>query len=136
MKKANVYIVIVAALCLLGAGFIMVKARLGGEREVYTGKDASRGITVTAGAAFVIELAENPSTGFTWHYSIGDEAVVTFISDQFTADGQKNVVGAPGLRQYNFRAAAKGNTILVFEYYQDWVPDHVAEQYEFAVKVK
>lgn len=68
----------------------------------------------------VVKLEENPSTGYTWHYTIENENVLTLVSDKYTTPKDKKTIGAPGVHEWKFKAVSEAETDLIFEYYRDW----------------
>ncbi len=107
------------------------------ERNVLTEKDASRAVTFREGTLFWVDLEENPSTGFTWHYTIGDETVLSFQTTTYAPpDTGETSAGAPGRRRMQFLTDAEGTSTLRCEYYQEWVPGDIAARCEFTIIVK
>jgi predicted secreted protein len=90
-------------------------------------------ITVHAGDEFVIALAANPSTGYSW--TAGDNPDVTFLrSRQIAGTGEP---GSPGMQELTFRAQHSGATTLELAYarsFEGGVPP--ARTATFAVAVK
>ncbi|MDQ5958266.1 MAG: inhibitor of cysteine peptidase [Patescibacteria group bacterium] len=75
--------------------------------------------SVSKGQQFQIELAANPTTGFTWQLNdIYDHTTVRYISNQFTP--ATNNMGSPGLDVWTFEALRPGITDLQFSYSQSW----------------
>ena len=63
----------------------------------------------------IIELKGNPTTGYTWLYTVGDESIIQ-VEEKITYLGQDGVVGAPSLFTYKIIALSEGETTLKFEY--------------------
>lgn len=84
----------------------------------------------------IIELKGNPTTGYTWFYSIEDETVIS-VEEQIEYLGENGMVGAPSLFRYSVTGLKEGKTILNFEYKRGW--ETVAPikkcRYEIAVDV-
>jgi predicted secreted protein len=74
-------------------------------------------IRVAAGEAFVVTLAGNPTTGYTWqaravsHY-------VELLGQEFAPGGEG--VGAGGREVFRFRARQAGETEIAFEHRRPW----------------
>ncbi|MEW5785369.1 MAG: protease inhibitor I42 family protein [Bacillota bacterium] len=135
MKKVNFFFLGVVIICLVVSGIILAQGC--STSPVYTEEDASAVIAVKKGALFVIDLEENPSTGFSWHYTVSDEKVAALDADHFTApDSGEQLTGSPGRRQFQFRAGAGGSAAITFEYYREWEPANIAETYRFTVEVE
>lgn len=82
-----------------------------------------------------IELFGNPTTGYTWVYSIEDKKIVE-IDEDITYLGEGNIVGAPSLFLYEIHPVNPGETTVTFEYKRPWEKDVKAdrmEQYEVTV---
>ncbi|MBN2795826.1 MAG: protease inhibitor I42 family protein [Clostridia bacterium] len=66
------------------------------------------------GDQFTITLEENPSTGYVWTYTIHDEALVKYISDE-TLASDSGLMGAPGQHQFTFESLENGISTISFE---------------------
>ncbi len=85
----------------------------GEDKELLTYNDTHTALTVT--------LSENPSTGYSWSYTISDPDVLRVTTDTFTpASSDPSVAGAPGTRAVTFEAAAEGTALLTFVYARPW----------------
>ena len=51
----------------------------------------------------VVELEENPTTGYAWTYEISDESVLKLLSDQFIDSSDKDTVGSGGIHEFVFK---------------------------------
>lgn len=84
---------------------------------------ASEMLRLAPGASTRIELAENPSTGYSWRIgaaaSAGLENVA--IADNGYKGGAK-MPGAPGKHSWNVRALHAGKTTIQFNYQRPWEP--------------
>ena len=73
----------------------------------FTKTDDGRTVTVRLGARFTVELAENPSTGYSWKVvSAGAPAVRQLGEPAFRQDGRLR--GSAGTATFSFEAAAPG----------------------------
>ncbi len=106
------------------------------DNRVYAETDAGKIIEVRAGDSFYIKLEENPSTGFTWHFATADDEMVVLDSDQFIPPKTEDLVGAAGMHEYKFLAFKAGETMVKFDYYQDWEPENIEKTYVYSIKVK
>lgn len=66
------------------------------------------------GNQFTITLEENPSTGYVWTYTINDEALVKFVSDESIAS-ESGLMGAPGQHKFTFESLGNGVSTIGFE---------------------
>jgi len=139
MKKAGAMKrnVLPVVLILLILGFTGCS---GGENEsgnnIFTGEDAGGVIKIGKDQTFTVALEENPSTGFSWHWTVNPEGAVVLDGDEFTSAEDEELVGAPGRHQFVFRAEDEGEAEIVFQYYRDWEPENIAETYTFNISVK
>jgi inhibitor of cysteine peptidase len=84
-------------------------------RESQSGSE----VVVSTGDRILVILDSQPSTGYTWGITELDEAVVRRCGDPgFSASS--DVVGAPGVDRWPFKAEAVGETTLKMEYRRSW----------------
>ena len=71
-------------------------------------------------APIVIELEANPSTGYTWStLTEGGSVSLTRVED-ITAEGDRQLPGAPVTQRYTFEVRDIGTTTVTFEYARMW----------------
>ncbi|NLI13986.1 MAG: DUF4163 domain-containing protein [Peptococcaceae bacterium] len=63
-------------------------------------------------------LRGNPTTGYTWHYTIENSDLVKLDSEYEVRDS--NMIGAGSTFIWNFRALQAGRTSVTFKYYREW----------------
>ena len=69
----------------------------------------------------VIELEGNPTTGYSWVYTVSEEGIVREVSNKYIADRKdKAVVGSGGKFVFTFKSIAAGEARLVFSYHRTW----------------
>lgn len=69
------------------------------------------------GDYFIVELKENPTTGYQINYEKEDESIVKLIKDEYrTDDNGEKIVGAGGIHYYLFEVTENGETDLNFKY--------------------
>lgn len=91
---------------------------------------------LNVGDIAVITLEENPSTGYSWHYTISNKEIVALESDD-VKEREENVVGAPILHTWKFKCIEKGNTEINFQYYREWEgPKTVVKEYTYLLSVQ
>lgn len=78
-----------------------------------------------SGQETVIELEENPSTGYQWQIDLADSSNLSILhlTDKgFTQArfGDHPVVGAPGVHSWTIKAVAAGKAAIVFVYRRVW----------------
>ena len=68
-----------------------------------------------------IELDGNPTTGYTWVYTVSPEGIVREVSNQYIANRtNNNVAGSGGRFVFTFEAITAGEAELVFSYLRLW----------------
>lgn len=66
-------------------------------------------------------LEGNATTGYSWHYTIGNPKLVSLISESFVQDAAaEGLVGTGGAYTWDFKAQKAGQTKITFKYYRDW----------------
>ena len=68
----------------------------------------------------VIEVEANPSTGYTWSTTMEGGAVSLFSVEDITADGDRQLLGAPIIQRYTYEVRDIGTTKVTFEYARMW----------------
>ena len=79
--------------------------------------DPRAAIQVAVGEEFALELAGNPTTGYTWQIS-ADSQHLELLGQKFEAGGEG--VGAGGREVFHFRTLATGDTEIACEYRRPW----------------
>jgi predicted secreted protein len=86
-----------------------------------TDKEASREIIVQKGDRLLVELAANPTTGYSWSLHLqGDKILSQGKSGYRLSDKSGNLVGSGGTEIWKFRAQHPGSTRLDFSYARPW----------------
>ena len=68
-----------------------------------------------------IELEGNPTTGYTWVYTMVPEGIVREVSNEYIPDRTSGrMAGAGGRFIFTFEAIGQGETDLVFSYLRPW----------------
>jgi len=87
--------------------------------------DADAPISVSVGAQFVVALAANVTTGYSWELDDpGDTVIVQFVDKQYVAPGT-DVLGAGGKECWTFQALAEGSTTLGLGYRRPFEPPSI-----------
>ena len=90
-------------------------------------------ISVKVGDSFVIALAANPTTGYSWTAAVNPNA--TYVSS--TQVTSSTLPGAGGTQQLTFRATAAGSSTLVLNYarsFETGVPPAQTQSFPLTVK--
>jgi inhibitor of cysteine peptidase len=99
-------------------------------------------IEAEVGLEFALVLESNPTTGYSWRLAEPlDEDIVELVSSEFAkktpADGEGEIVGAPGEEVWTFEAIGEGKTEIKLEYVRPWETDVAPEETKtFEVEVK
>lgn len=69
------------------------------------------------GLTQMVELSENPTTGYEWVYTIDDAEVVSIVKDEYKAsENEEGLLGVGGTRICEFKGLEEGETIIYFNY--------------------
>ena len=78
-----------------------------------------RQIDVPVGESLLINLKENPTTGYTWHLSGNPEPHLVLEETTFTP-ADANRPGQPGIHRWQLKGHESGTAKLDFEYKRSW----------------
>ena len=68
-----------------------------------------------------IELEGNPTTGYTWVYTMSQENIIREVSNTYTENqNDDRLVGVGGKFAFTFEPVTQGETELVFSYLRVW----------------
>jgi inhibitor of cysteine peptidase len=84
-----------------------------------TEKDNGKTITLKQGETFLIKLPSNPTTGYDWYIKTKPENIEQSGATDYI-QGNKKIMGAPGLTVFKFKAGQKGTGTLVLIYMRKW----------------
>jgi inhibitor of cysteine peptidase len=76
-------------------------------------------ITVVTGKRFAVDLAANPTTGYSWQLSADPGGAVRLVDQDYTATGPQQP-GSGGMQRFTFEGAAAGSASLEFAYVRPW----------------
>jgi inhibitor of cysteine peptidase len=131
IMTAVVLIVLLALFITVG----LTGCQTASAKQVYGKEDTN--IEVKKGEAFIIELEENPTTGYAWTVSISDESVIRPGGDQYNDESSgEGLVGAPGTHSFTFEALAKGTATITLVYERSWEENSGIETIVYNVTVK
>jgi inhibitor of cysteine peptidase len=97
-------------------------------------RDDGKTIDLAKGGTLVVQLASNPSTGYSWAVK-GDPFPLKLVSSDYKQEDQSGKIGAPGTEQYRFEATNAGTSTLKLLYRRPW-EKHVAPAKTFTLNVK
>jgi inhibitor of cysteine peptidase len=94
------------------------------------------GVEVRLGQELQLDLAANPTTGYTWRCDLADSGRVRMKSRRFqpSPSGSPPRLGAGGTERFVFETAAAGSERLHFEYRRDQT-GQPARTYDLTVTV-
>ena len=82
---------------------------------------AALGETAPAPSAPSLSLYANPSTGYTWQYTVAEDALLAVTDTGLTPDpAAEGATGAGGLQGFAFTGKAAGTTTALFTYSRAW----------------
>ena len=84
-----------------------------------TKADSGKKVDLAPGGILELALEGNPTTGYTWKVMSGNEAVLKQMGDS-TFTPQSNLMSAPGVEVWKFRAVGTGSVTLKLGYKQWW----------------
>ncbi|MGC9336403.1 MAG: protease inhibitor I42 family protein [Anaerolineae bacterium] len=119
-----VALLMLAAL-IAGCGSSASSAAEGGD-VVLDREDMGKQVVLQEGQALVVTLDANPSTGYRWDVAEPEDAVLSLVGEpefESGAEGQGDLVGAPGMQTLRFEAKDRGKTTLTLVYHRPWETD-------------
>ncbi|MFH1199389.1 MAG: protease inhibitor I42 family protein [Candidatus Omnitrophota bacterium] len=101
---------------ILGLGFAE-----GADVEEYS--DPTQVIRVPVGQEFVITLAANPTTGYTWDFAVKlDEKMFQLVRADYTPNTPQ-LTGSGGEQMWVFKAMQTGEAEISLKYWRPWEQD-------------
>lgn len=101
--------------------------------------DSGSTTTISIGDIVTINLSENPTTGYSWAFSIEPESqnFISDISEKYIAPNN-NLVGSGGIKEYSFKAINTGEITLTGYYRRPWekLDKQNSEKVEYIFKIK
>jgi inhibitor of cysteine peptidase len=81
-----------------------------------------RNVEVKTGDIFTIALDSNATTGFQWtaEANIANTAVLEQTAHDYIAPNNSDLVGAPGIEEWTFKALKAGMTTIAMSYDRPW----------------
>ncbi len=84
-------------------------------------KENEKIINLKVGQIFILELPSNPSTSYQWEvFEIDNTLLKPIGKSEFTSSTKSQIVGAPGIEKFKFKAIKKGKTKLTLQYKRPW----------------
>lgn len=103
----------------LGGTFAMVTVK---KDEPYILKERPQMNRLNMNDCFAVQLKENISTGYSWHYTISNPEVVKCVEIIRINKNQTSIhrVGASSECVWKFQGMAVGKSEIEFKYYRSW----------------
>jgi inhibitor of cysteine peptidase len=95
--------------------------------QVFTPADDGARAAVASGETFEVRLPAQPGTGYGWTVEELDGEVIALVDDRLIAAGEKEL-GAKEAHVFHFKARARGETRLRFDYRRPWEAEEPAAQ--------
>lgn len=91
---------------------------------------------VNPGDVIVIQLKENPTTGYRWAIDKSDDAILAFQSSDFAVTPGAGI-GGGGTRTFTFKADKPGTVHLELKQWRSWVGDSsIIGHYDVTIQVQ
>jgi inhibitor of cysteine peptidase len=101
-----------------------------------TQADKGRSITVHADDKIIINLIENPTTGYVWAIDKMNPTVLVSQDPTFSSTSG-GAIGSGGTRIFTFTANQPGTVPLQFKLWRKWQGDSsIIERYDVTIRVQ
>ena len=111
-----------------------------GFAKTYNIKSANDTVKLQKSDVMIVELAENPSTGYSWEFVSDNENVVKIISKKTVypkvKKGEMQKCGAPGTAVYKLKAQNPGTAKILGIYVRPWEKEKPIKTYNLTIIVK
>lgn len=84
-----------------------------------TEADQGKTVTLRPGQSLVVQLAENPTTGFRWVLAQGNEEIVALRDSNYVMAAGAGI-GGGGQRTFTFEASKPGSVQLQLKLWREW----------------
>ena len=101
-----------------------------------TQADKGKSITVHIGDEIIINLTENPTTGYRWAIDKIDATVLLAQNPTFSST-PGGAIGSGGTRTFTFIAKQPGTVYLQLKLWREWQGDSsIIERYDVTIQVQ
>jgi inhibitor of cysteine peptidase len=103
--------------------------------EIVVGEGHHGGaVSAKVGDHIVVQLPENPTTGFQWRAEPADPKVIQLQSDEF-AQAASGAIGSSGVRTLRYLASGAGDTSVALQLARPWEANAPRSQFKIGVTV-
>ena len=114
-KKALIVVVLACVTCVCAAALFGCSSS-----NATSSIKLDNGTATATGDELVVELESNPTTGYTWAYSI-EGTTLELVSEDYTSSTTSSAMtGAPGTQKYTFKKTGAGDATISFDYARSW----------------
>ena len=97
--------------------------------------DQGKTFRVRSGDVIVINLAENPTTGYRWEINTIDSNIIELQNSEFSPP-KNTILGSGGERIYTFKTKATGIARLQFKEWRPWEGDRsIVKQFSVTLQI-
>ena len=125
-RDSNIRIVFALAALMMSASFSAAQSAQDqptpatASALTLTNKDNAKTVQLAAGQMLVVQLAANPTTGYSWTVN-GSPAPLELVKTDFVAhSGSNGRMGAGGTQSLQFVAKTGGTAKLALDYRRPW----------------
>jgi len=105
-----------------------------GKKMTLTAQDSGRSVNVPLHVNLIVELAENPTTGYRWQILENGDPVLHLSNDSFRR-GSSSAVGAGGTRVLEFLTESAGTASLRIGYARPGDPASLKNEFFLHIQV-
>jgi predicted secreted protein len=100
---------------------------------------SEQSVVLAPGASAVVELTENPSTGYVWRFDAQrstNAAIVKLVDQGYSRPASdRPPIGAPGRHRWSLEGVSAGRAVLTFVNLRPW-EDRPVREHTVAVEVR
>lgn len=116
---------------ILLLGCLTVSTYAEAENILLTAQEDGQTISVNQSDTVTIKLYSNPTTGYSWQFSLASDDVLTPTQDSFVPPPPSDMVGVGGFHIYKVQAVKQGTATITGRYFRPW--EQFSEQQDKSV---
>jgi len=102
-----------------------------------TRNDNDKTVEAKVGEPVVIELPENPTTGYRWILDVKEETGIASTSDSIYAKATESGVGSAGTRTFIVKLESSGSATVNARLRRQWEPENTAiDEFKAVIKAR